>query len=119
MLGAFQTGGHLLREVINFRYIFTGLIVGTGVYALIVLLGVPTLIFYGMVGGMGAWPMYSIPTFVGALVGRYYMRKRFGAERWRAYAPILLAGYSCGMGLIGMTSIAIALIYKATSQIVF
>jgi hypothetical protein len=40
-------------------------------------------------------------------------------ERWRAYAPILLAGYSCGVGLIGMTSIAIALISKSVSQVVF
>jgi len=119
MLGTFYTGGNLLREVINFRYIFTGLIVGTGVYSFLVLLGAPTLIFYGMVGGMGAWPMYSIPTFLGAVIGRTYMRKRFGAQRWRSYAPILLAGYSCGMGLIGMTSIAIALIAKATRQIVF
>lgn len=119
MLGTYYTGGNLLREVIKFRYIFMGLIVGTGVYSFLLLLGAPTLIFYGMVGGLSAWPMQVIPTFVGAVVGRAYMRKRFGAERWRAYAPILLAGYSCGMGLIGMTSIAIALIAKATRQIVF
>jgi hypothetical protein len=81
--------------------------------------GLPTLLFYGMVGGFYTWPMYSIPTFLGAIVGRSYMRKRFGEERWRAYAPILLAGYSCGMGLISMVSIALALISKATSQIQF
>ena len=40
-------------------------------------------------------------------------------SKWNAYAPILLAGYSCGMGLIGMTSIAVALISKAVSQVVF
>ena len=119
MLGTFYTGGNLLREVINFRYIFSGLVVGTVVYSFIVLIGAPTLIFYGIVGGLYSWPMYTIPTFLGAIMGRYYLRRRFGAERWRSYAPILLAGYSCGMGLIGMTSIAIALIYKATSQIVF
>ncbi|MBM3277288.1 MAG: hypothetical protein FJY95_04305, partial [Candidatus Handelsmanbacteria bacterium] len=43
----------------------------------------------------------------------------FGEERWSSYAPILLAGYSCGVGLIGMTSIAVALISKAISQVVF
>jgi hypothetical protein len=119
MLGTFYTGGNLLKEVINFRYIFAGFIVATGVYSLITLLGIPTLLFYGMVGGLYTWPMFTIPQFLGALVSRYYLSRRFGPERWRAYAPILLAGYSCGMGLIGMTSIAVALIYKATSQIVF
>jgi len=52
-------------------------------------------------------------------LGRYHFQKRFGEERWRAYTPILLAGYSCGMGLVGMSSIALALISKAVSSIVF
>ena len=56
---------------------------------------------------------------MGALLGRRYLRRRFGEERWSAYAPILLAGYSCGMGLIGMASISLALISKAVSQVVF
>jgi hypothetical protein len=53
------------------------------------------------------------------MLGRFYLEKRFGVERWYAYAPIVLAGYSCGVGLIGMTSIAIALISKAVSQVMF
>ena len=69
--------------------------------------------------GFGTWPHFAIPQFVGAILGRRVFRRRFGAVKWRAYEPILLAGYSCGMGLIGMTSIAIALISKAVSQIVF
>jgi hypothetical protein len=119
MLGTFFVGGNLLREVINFRYIFIGLIAGTILYTTNVLVGLPTLLFYGMVGGFYTWPMYTIPQFLGAVVSRSYLRKRFGAERWRMYAPILLAGYFCGMGLVGMVSVAIALISKATSQIQF
>jgi hypothetical protein len=119
MLGTFFVGGNLLRDVINFRFIFIGLIAGTILYSINDQAGLPTLLFYGMVGGFYTWPMYTIPQFVGALVGRGYMRKRFGQERWQMYAPILLAGYSCGMGLVGMVSIAIALISKATSQIQF
>jgi len=57
--------------------------------------------------------------FAGALLGRFYFAKRFGETKWKAYAPIILAGYSCGMGLIGMTSIAVALISKAVSSVVF
>ena len=76
-------------------------------------------IFYGFVAGLGAWPHFAILNFVGAMLGRFYLQRRFGVERWYAYAPIVLAGYSCGVGLIGMTSIAIALISKAVSQVVF
>ena len=36
-----------------------------------------------------------------------------------AYVPIVLAGYGAGIGLIGMIAIAIALISKAISQIVY
>ena len=56
---------------------------------------------------------------LGALLGRYVLSRRFGEAQWYGYAPILLAGYSCGVGLIGMTAIAIALISKAVSQVVF
>ena len=65
------------------------------------------------------WPHFVILQFAGALLGRYYFARRFGESKWKAYAPIILAGYSCGMGLIGMTSIAIALISKAVSSVVF
>ena len=37
----------------------------------------------------------------GALLGRYYFLKKYG-PMWRQYAPVLLAGFSCGMGLCGM-----------------
>ena len=74
---------------------------------------------YGFVGGIGYWPHFVILNMVGALLGRYYFEHRFGEGRWRAYTPILLAGYSCGMGLVGMSSIAVALISKAVSSIVF
>ena len=77
------------------------------------------ILTYGFVAGLGGWPHFAILNFVGALLGRFYLQKRFGPERWYAYAPIVLAGYSCGVGLIGMTSIAIALISKAVSQVVF
>ena len=70
-------------------------------------------IFYGFVSGLVAWPHFAILNFVGAILGRFYLRRRFGAERWYAYAPIVLVGYSCGVDLMGMTSIAIALISKS------
>jgi hypothetical protein len=53
------------------------------------------------------------------MLGRYYFRKRFLDVKWRAYAPILMAGYGCGVGLIGMTTVALKLISSAVKQTVF
>ena len=80
---------------------------------------VPLLFFYGLVGGIGAAPLATIPQFGGSLLGRYYFRKRFGAVRWAQYAPVLVAGFGCGTGLAGMTGCAIALITKSVNHLPF
>ena len=108
-----------LKDVIKPEYIGVGLLWATVMYVVLVPLGIPTQTFYGLVMGLTTQPHYVLPTFIGAVLGRRYMARRFGVKQWKAYAPILVAGYSCGVGLIGMTSIAIALISKATSQIVY
>jgi hypothetical protein len=112
-------GGALVTQIIRWDYIGVGLAFSGALYALLAALHAPVALFYGFVAGLGQWPHFVIPTFVGALLGRLYLRQRFGEARWQAYSPILLAGYSCGVGLIGMASIAVALISKAVSQVVF
>ncbi len=112
-------GRSMILEVIQAKYIFTGLGTGALLYGLLSLTGAPVLIFYGMIGGITQWPHFILLQFIGAMFGRYYFRKRFGKAQWGAYAPILLAGYSCGIGLISMVSIAVALIAKAVSHVVF
>ena len=112
-------GLELLKEIIKVPYIITGFVTGSLIYVVLSALKAPIVLFFGFVQGLAAWPHFVILQFFGALLGRYYFAKRFGPSKWRAYAPILLAGYSCGMGLIGMTSVAVALISKAVSQVVF
>jgi hypothetical protein len=114
-----STGGGLVTEIIRADYVAVGLAVCGAIYGALVALKAPVAIFYGFVGGLGQWPHFVIPNFVGAILGRYYLQRRFGETRWHSYTPILLAGYSCGVGLIGMTSISIALISKAVSQVMF
>lgn len=109
----------LLLDIVKVKYIITGLATGSLIYVVLAAAKAPIVIFFGLVQGLAQWPHFVILNFAGALLGRYYFAKRFGQSKWRAYAPILLAGYSCGMGLIGMTSIAVALISKAVSQVVF
>lgn len=112
-------GKSLIADVIQVRHILAGFGIGWALYGLLSIVRAPVLIFYGVFAGINQWPHFILLQFIGAMFGRFYFRKRFGAVQWRAYAPILLAGYSCGMGLIGMTSIAIALISKAVSYVVF
>ncbi|MBQ41130.1 MAG: peptide transporter [Gemmatimonadetes bacterium] len=112
-------GTALIESILKWPYVLSGAGFGTAFYVLLAVCRAPTILFYGFIGGLGAWPHYAFPQFAGALLGRYYFRKRFGELRWSAYAPILLAGYACGIGLIGMTSVGVVLISKAVSQIVY
>ncbi len=88
-------------------------------YAVMTLIKAPTLAFYGAVGGTGALPHDTIPMFIGACFGKFYFAKRLGRERWSNYAPVLLAGFACGTGLVSMGSIALALISKAVHPLPF
>ncbi len=54
-------------------------------------------------------PHAIILEVAGAFLGRFFFLKRYGAM-WRQYAPVLLAGFSCGMGLTGMFAMGVTLI---------
>jgi hypothetical protein len=99
--------------------IAAGLCTGLGLFGLFKLLRFPDLFFYGFVGGFGAIPHGTIPMMLGAFLGRYYFAKRFGLQTWTAYVPVFLAGYACGMGLIGMCSTAIRMIGMSISHLPF
>ena len=113
-----SAGPDMLTEIIRWEYILTGLLTSAGLMGLLALFKAPVALFYGFIGGVGYWPHFAILNFVGAMLGRCYFQKRFGAQRWSVYTPILLAGYSCGTGLIGITAVAVALISKAVSSTV-
>jgi hypothetical protein len=63
-------------------------------------------------------PHGHILELTGALLGRFFFLKRYGA-RWRQYAPVLLAGFSCGMGLTGMFAMGFALILKSLERLAY
>jgi hypothetical protein len=108
-----------IKEAINYPRIAGGIVAGLAFYGLCGVFKIPTLFFYGFIGGSGAFPHYTIPTFFGAWLGRKYFVKRFGLDNWRMYTPVLLAGFSCGTGLIAMASIALALIAKSVNYLPF
>lgn len=122
--GINQTGGaKWVAEAINTKRIVGGAGVGLALYGVTSILGIPSLFYYGMIGGITAgtnsWPPHIIPTFIGAWMGRRYFSKRFGVEQWRLYAPVVLAGFACGTGLIAMAAIALALIAKSVNYLPF
>jgi hypothetical protein len=107
-------------EALSGWYIASGLAMGTVTYTILATLGLPTMLIYGVVRSMGqAMPHGVFFEFTGAMFGRYYMQKKFGKKPWLQYAPVVLAGYSCGMGLVGMAAVAVAMISKSVSQLAY
>jgi hypothetical protein len=98
-------------------YIAYGTIAGLVIYGVFSFLKFPLLFFYGFAGGIGLYPANTVPQLIGAWYGKKYMRRKYGAENWTRYAPVLLAGFSCGTGLISMVSISMALLAKAVAKL--
>ena len=92
---------------------------GLAVYGLFAALKLPLLAFYGFAGGIGLWPANTIPQLLGAWAGKRFFARKYGAETWSAYAPVLLAGFSCGTGLMAMLSIALALVSRSVGSLPF
>jgi hypothetical protein len=112
-------GNSLFYQALNWIYVLAGMGLGVIMYAILMLLGLPILLVYGMVRGLGqSTPHGLILEVVGALLGRFFFIKRYGAM-WRQYAPVLLAGFSCGMGLTGMFAMGIALIIKSLGRLAY
>ena len=112
-------GNSLFFQALRASYVLTGMLFGLVTYAVLSLLGLPVLLIYGVVRGLGqSTPHGFILEVIGALLGRFFFLKRYGAM-WRQYAPVLLAGFSCGMGLTGMFAMGFALILKSLGRLLY
>jgi hypothetical protein len=112
-------GNSLFFQALNSIYVLSGVGFGLIIYIILNLVGLPVLLIYGVVRGLGqSTPHGLILEVIGALLGRYYFLKRYGAM-WRQYAPVLLAGFSCGMGLTGMFAMGCALILKSLGRLAY
>lgn len=121
LLFSSTTGGESqFYDAINSAYIATGFGVGMVVYIVLAIFSLPTLFIYGVVRGFGhANPHGLVFELLGAMLGRLYFERRFGRDKWRQYAPVLMAGYFCGVGLISAASIAVSMISKSVSQLMY
>lgn len=112
-------GNSLFFQALNGWYVTAGIGLGLFTYGLLMVFGLPVLLVYGIVRGLGqSVPHGLILEVVGALLGRYYFLKRYG-KKWRQYAPVLLAGFSCGMGLMGMFAMGATLILKSLGKLAY
>ncbi|MBN1930839.1 MAG: peptide transporter [Desulfobacterales bacterium] len=112
-------GNSLFFQALKGSYVLTGLGFGIITYGLLTILHLPILLVYGVVRGLGqSTPHGLILEVVGAMLGRFFFLKRYGAM-WRQYAPVLLAGFSCGMGLMGMFAMGFALILKSLGRLAY
>ncbi len=112
-------GNSMFYQALNASTIFSGLGFGLLLYMVVSFFGLRVLLIYGVVRGLGqSTPHGLVLEVAGALLGRYFFLKKFG-PMWRQYAPVLLAGFSCGMGLSGMLAMGLALIMKSLSYLAY
>ncbi len=112
-------GNSMFYQALNGSTVFSGMGFGLVMYFVLSLFGLPVLLIYGVVRGLGqSTPHGLILEVLGAFIGRYFFFKKYG-PMWRQYAPVLLAGFSCGMGLSGMFAMGFALIMKSLSYMAY
>jgi len=112
-------GNSLFYQALSGTVVGSGVVFGVISYAVLSVLGLPVLLVYGVVRGLGqSTPHGLILEVAGALLGRFYFSKLYG-KMWRQYAPVLLAGFSCGMGLTGMMAMGFTLILKSLGRMAY
>jgi hypothetical protein len=76
-------------------------------------LGISHQYLYGAITAINGYPHTVVMIFIGACLGRFVLSKTFGQEKWQSFAPILVVGFSAGMGLVGMLSIALNFLWTS------
>jgi hypothetical protein len=108
-----QEGQSLLLQAVKPGVIIGALTTLLALFSGFGALGLSTQYLYGGLGALTAFPHNVLTMFLGALLGRYVLAKKFGREAWTNYAPILTVGFGAGIGLVGMAAIALNFLWTA------
>lgn len=100
-------------------YLGAGFAFSTAMFTVLSVFNLPTMLIYGLARGLGSLPHGLILELIGAFIGRFYLQRKFGRHSFLQMAPILLAGYAVGTGLIGLAAVAIRLISSAVTTTPF
>lgn len=106
-------------QAIHPKTIGAGFVGCVGLYSLMSFFGLPVMLVYGMIRGLGQLPHFMILELVGALLGRLYFQKRYGQKQFLTLVPALVAGYFTGIGLVSMVSMALMLVKSAITAAPF
>jgi hypothetical protein len=117
---ATSAGFSPFMNAIVWEYIAAGAGAGVLVYVGLGAFGLPLLLLYGTVKGLGqTMPQFVVTQMIGALFGRLVMERRFGVTVWRQYALVLFAGFNCGAGLIMMFATGVKFLASSVFQLPF
>ena len=106
----------LFQRSFHPEYIGVGFAFSAAMFTVLSIFSLPTMLIYGMARGLGeGLPHGLLLELLGALIARYYFHRKYGKTHFLRTAPILMAGYLVGTGLIGMGAVAMRLISSAIS----
>jgi hypothetical protein len=109
----------IFAEAFKPEYLFAGAGIALALYAVLSFFGLPILLVYGLIRGLDqSTPDVIVPQFIGALLGRFYFKKKFGAM-WQQYIIVFAAGYGAGTGLVMMFALGIVFVSKAVNQAMY
>ncbi len=107
----------IFEDAIDWNNIGAGAAFGGALFAVMSFFNAPVFLTYGVVRGLGqSLPHMIIPQFIGALIGQYYFRRKLGLK-WRQYAPVVVAGFACGQGLIVTACVGLKFLSKAAISV--
>jgi hypothetical protein len=103
------------REAFSVDFLGAGLAVALMFYAVLARFNLPVFLVYGLIRGLDqSLPHMIIPTVIGAFIGRFWCRKRFG-DKWPQYRIVFAAGFGAGMGLITMFALGCVFMAKSAN----
>ena len=101
------------REAFRPEFAGAGLGIAMLFYGVLSRFSLPVFLVYGLIRGLDQTLPYAvIPTAIGAFLGRFVCRRKFG-ESWPKYRVVFAAGFGAGMGLI--TLFALGFVFMAKS----
>ncbi len=105
-------GGSQFLEALHPEYALWGFGSGSVLFALLSALGLPVMLIFGAVWGLAqSNPGAIFCTLAGALVGRFYFRRKY-KEMWLKYMSVILAGFGCGLGVTTMIAMAFNVVIR-------
>ncbi len=104
-------------EALRLTYIAIGTVAGLVGFGVCAFFSAPTTFFYGVVRGFNQTiPHTVLPQFIGAMLGQFVFRKKFG-ENWMRYIIVVSSGYFVGCGLITMLCVGVVFLSKSSSAL--